>query len=168
MTFVLGTAAATMLARAGNFDVLASVPGDTLIAEPTYERLLTGTPDRPSANAVARAGDDDCFRVIPVVEDDFYERLRRNDRLTDADAATVALAALVDGVAVADGNYLVDLATAEAVSTTTLPTLFLSATAEGTLRAPRALDAYDDLLDAGWHGRSDLYASFIRALDAQS
>lgn len=28
--------------------------------------------------------------------------------------------------------------------------------------------AEDVLLAAGWHGRSDLYATFIRALDAQS
>lgn len=168
MTVVLGTAAATMLARAGDFELLAAVPEEVLLAEPTYERLVTDAPTRAPANAVARAGEDVGFRVVPVTNADAYERLRRNDRLTDADAAAVALADLVDGTAVADERYLEKLATAEAVPTTTLPRLLLSATGDGDLPPPRALDAFDDLLAAGWHGRADLYASFIRALDAQS
>ncbi|MGZ0747394.1 hypothetical protein [Haloparvum sp. AD34] len=168
MTFVLGTAAAAMLARAGEFDVLPAVPEEVLIAEPTYERLVASAPDRPPATAVVRVGEDEGFRVVPVTNDDTFERLRRNDRLSDPDAAAVALADLVDGVAVVDEQYLETLATAESVATTTLPRLLLAATADGDLRPPRALDAFDDLLAAGWHGRSDLYATFIRALDAQS
>lgn len=168
MTVVLGTAAATMLARAGEFDLIPTVPEEVLIAEPTYERLVSDAPDRAPANAVVRLGEDGGFRVVPVTNDDCFDRLRRNDRLTDADAATLALADLVDGAAVVDDRYLESLATAESVATTTLPTLLLTAAGDGDLRPPRALDAFDDLLASGWHGRSDLYAAFIRALDAQS
>lgn len=168
MTVVLGTAAATMLARAGDFDVLPAVPEEVLLAEPTYERLVADAPSRAPANAVVRVAEADGFRVVPVTNDDCFERLRRNDRLTEADAATVALADLVDGVAVVDERYLETLATAESVATTTLPNLLLTAATDGEFPPPRALDAFDDLLAAGWHGRSDLYAAFIRALDAQS
>lgn len=166
MSLVASTATVTWLARANRLDVLETLPDELLIAEPTYEGLIAVAPERPGASALARFGEADSFRVVPVSDAPLYERLRGNERVADGDAAAVALASLVDGVLVAEAPYLGEIAVAETVPTTTLPGLLLRAV-DGDLPPPRALDALDDLLAAGWHGRPDVYAAFIGALDTR-
>lgn len=166
MTLVASTATTTWLARANRLDVLEALHDELLIAEPTYERLIAGAPEHPGATALARFGEADRFRVVPVTDTQLYERLRGNERVAAGDAAAVALAELVGGVLVAEAPYLGKIAAAETVPTTTLPGLLLRAV-DGDLPPPRALDALEDLIAAGWHGRPDIYAAFIGALDTR-
>lgn len=146
-------------------DALAALDEEALVPETAFETLTAAAPEAPPASALVRLGDADAFRAVAVSDAPLYERLRTNDRLADPDAAAVALADLVSGAVVAEEPYLGRIADAEGVRTATLPGTLATAVANGDLPAPRALDAFDDLLDAGWHGRPDLYASFIRALD---
>lgn len=166
MTLVVAVSALAALGRAERLDALAALDEEVLVPEAAFETLVAAAPETPAASALVRLGDADAFRAVAVSDAPLYERLRTNDRLADPDAATVALADLVSGAVVAEEPYVGRIAAAERVPTTTLPGVLSTAVADGDLPAPRALDAFDDLLDAGWYGRPDLYAAFIRALDA--
>lgn len=167
MTVVLAPATAATLARASLFDAVDAAPDEAVIAGHTYRRLTAAAPERPEAVALKRAVESGTLRVVPVDDAERFETLRCNPRLADADAATLALATLVSGVVATDGAYLGRLAGAEGIPVVTAPSFLLGAVSGGT-PAPRALDAYDDLTDAGWHARGECYAAFIRALDARS
>ncbi|WP_058367595.1 hypothetical protein [Haloparvum sedimenti] len=166
MTLVVAVSALAALGRAERLDVLAGVDEEVLVPETVFDTLAAAAPETPPASALVRLGDADALRAVAVSDAPLYERLRTNDRLADADAAAVALADLVSGALVAEEPYLGRIAAAEGVPTTTVPGVLSAAVANGDLPAPRALDAFDDLLDAGWYGRPDLYAAFISALDA--
>lgn len=166
MTLVLAVSSLVVLGRADRLDALANLSEEVLVPETAFEALTAAGPETPPASALARLGDADAFRAVAVSDAPLYERLRGNDRLAGPDAAAVALAGLVSGAVVAEEPYLGRIAAAEGVRTTTLPSVLTTAAANGDLPAPRALDAFDDFLEAGWYGRPDLYATFIGALDA--
>jgi len=61
--------------------------------------------------------EDGLLTRLSVDDDEFFSRLQRNPKLSDADVAVLACAYTHDGVAVMDETYGRDVASAEQVTT---------------------------------------------------
>lgn len=117
------------------------------------------------ARRVERAINSGALAVAPVPESDDFERIRRNQHLTDADAAVLAVTAERDAVAVMDEQYGRDVADAEGIETRGSAFLVLTLLRDGVVEAAEARTIVDEMVEAGWYCAPDLYARILGTIE---
>lgn len=155
------------LAKIDRLELLDSIPQRCLIPEPVYEEAVKRglEEDYPDARRLQRAIDDGVLEQASVPDTETVDRLRGNDRLSDADASVLALANHQDGTAVMDERYGRDVANTESIPTRGTAYLVLWLLREGHLDGSEAREIIDALLDEGWYCAPDLYKSIQRKID---
>lgn len=82
------------LAKIGRLELLDALPQRCLIPEPVHDEVVTRglEEDYPDARRLERAVEDGVFEQASVPDTETFDRLRGNDRLSDADASVLAVA----------------------------------------------------------------------------
>ena len=155
------------LATVDRLGVVDALPGECWIPASVYEEVVTTGIEAGHADArrIEQAVDADRFEVEPVQETGLHERLGRNDSLSGADIAVLALAAAHDGTAVMDEQYGRSVAETEGIETRGTAFVVLNALAEEDLTAPAARETVDEMVDAGWYCSPDLYRQILAKID---
>ena len=91
--------------------------------------------------------------------------MQRNQNISEADAAVLAVADARDAIAVMDERYGRDVADAEGISTRGTPYLVLELLKEDVVTANEARETIDEMLDAGWYCTPDLYAKILQKIE---
>lgn len=138
---------------------------DTVYEEVVTRGIEEGHPD---ARRIERAVEDEIMKDIPIDETPMLERLRRNEKLSDADAAVLALAADREGVAVMDERYGRTVANVEGIETRGTAYLVLRLLRNDVISANEARDTIDEMIDAGWYCAPDLYAKIVQRIEELS
>lgn len=158
--YVLDATPLIYLAKVEQLDLVTALPGDCCLPELGYQEVVTTGIEAGHADArrIERAVEADHFSVEPDPETPFVERLQRNERVSDADVAVLALAKSVDGIAVMDEQYGRSVADTEGITTRGTAYVVLNAQKQGAIDATESKEIVDALLDAGWYCAPDLYA----------
>lgn len=84
-----------------------------------YEEVVsTGIEEGcPDARRIERLAEDGVFEVISVQKTGVYKRLRKNDRLSQADMSVLSCSKRRDAIAVVDETYGRDVASTEGIET---------------------------------------------------
>ncbi|MEZ3142947.1 DUF3368 domain-containing protein [Halobaculum sp. MBLA0143] len=165
--YVLDATPLIYLGKTQRVGVLDSVPERCVVPESVYEEVVVVGREagHPDARRVERAVEDGTLPTVPTPETETRERLRENRRLSDPDAAVLAVAADADATAVMDEQYGRDAASAEGVPTRGTAYLVLSALKHGELDGETARETVDEMVDAGWYCAPDLYARLCRKIE---
>lgn len=155
------------LARANQLDSVAELADECLIPEPVYDEVVTegldaGYPDARRIEAVVEA---DRLAVCELPDSDFANRLERNNGLSGADVAVLTVAASTDGTAIMDERRGRQVARVEGIPVHGTAFLVLALLRDGVLDRQEALGTIDEMIDAGWHCSTDLYAQIRERID---
>lgn len=119
----------------------------------------------PDARRLERAVADGCLDAVSVDETPFFEHLRQNDRLSEADAAVIALADERDGTAVLDETYGRDVAATDDVPARGTASLVVRLARDDAIATTEGQAIIDELLEADWYGSPARYAKIRRKLE---
>lgn len=155
------------LATIDRLELLEALPMSCLVPEPVYDEVVTRGLEEghPDARRLERAIDEDVLETAPVPDSGTVDRLQRNDRLSDADAAVLAVTDHYDGTAIMDEQYGRAIADTEGIPTRGTAYLVLFLLNGDHLSEAEARDIIDAMLDAGWYCSPDLYKSIQRQID---
>lgn len=170
MTWIFDATPLIVLAKADHLAVLDYLDGSCLMPTRVYEEVVeTGLSEGyPDARRIQRAVDDGQFTVEPAPESTPYGEIASSPSLSRADAAVLALAADRDGIAVMDERAGRAVADAEEIRARGTAFVVLHCAKHEGLSAEMARTVIDDIVDAGWHCSTDLYAKILRKLEAES
>lgn len=119
----------------------------------------------PDARRIERHVTDESFDVVAVESAPILTRLRTNEKLSDADAAVLALADGNDGVAVIDETYGRDVAASEGIRTRGTAYLVLKLAKQGVIGVEDARSVIDGMIEAGWYCSPGVYTKIVRRLE---
>jgi len=155
------------LATVDRLGVVDALPGNCRLPEAVYEEVVTAGIEAGHADArrIEQAVEAGRFEVEPAPGTGLQERLARNDNLSGADIAVLALAAAHRGTAVLDEQYGRTAAKTEGIETRGTAFVVLNALAEGEMTASTARETIDDMLDVGWYCSPDLYRQILSKID---
>ncbi|GAB3688165.1 hypothetical protein GCM10028857_22020 [Salinarchaeum chitinilyticum] len=155
------------LAKVERLSLVLGTVSEAVVPEPVHREVVVDGIEAGHADArrVERAIDEAALRVVPVSDADTFDRIVRNERLTDADAAVLAVAASADAIAVMDEQYGRDVADAEGIPTRGTAFLVLRALRDDHIDAEEARTIVDDMVDAGWYCAPDLYAKLLEKIE---
>ncbi len=107
------------LAKVDQLTLVAHLEAQCVIPTRVYAEVVeTGIEQGyPDARRIEQSTEDGLLTRLSVDDDEFFSRLQRNPKLSDADVAVLACAYTHDGVAVMDETYGRDVASAEQVTT---------------------------------------------------
>lgn len=166
--FVFDATPLIYLASTERLHLLDGHPEACVVPEPVYEEVVTTGIEEghPDARRLQRAIDEDVFEVVAVTPvNDAFDRIRDNERFSDADAAVLAVADERDATAVMDERYGRAVADAEGIETRGTAYLVLERLRDGEIDAEEARETIDAMLDAGWYCSPDVYARILEAID---
>ena len=168
MTLVFDATPLIYLGKADRLDVVADIDRRLVVPERVYGEVVSDGMERGYADAkrVDELIRDDAFERRAFEENDRFDRLVENTRLSRADAAVLLLADELGGTAVMDEGYGRRIAETEAVETRGTAYIVLSRVKEGTLAPEDAREIVDAMVESGWHCSTDLYAKVLRKLDS--
>lgn len=168
MTLVFDATPLIYLGKTDQLDVIADVDRRLVVPERVYGEVVAEGMERGYADAkrVDTLVRDGTFERRTFEENDRFDRLVRNTRLSRADTAVLLLADELGGTAVMDEGYGRSIAETEGVETRGTAYLVLSLVKNGGLAPEYAREIVDAMLDAGWHCSTDLYAKILRKLDS--
>ncbi|WP_225335646.1 DUF3368 domain-containing protein [Halomicrobium urmianum] len=167
MTLVVDATPLIVLAKADHLDVLTGRDGTAVVPTRVYDEvaetgLAAGYPD---ARRIERTIENGHFAVEDAPDSPLFEELASSPALSEADAAVLALAADRDGTAVMDEQAGRAAADAEGIETRGTAYVVLSSVERGEQTPAEARTMIDDVVDAGWHCTTDLYAKVVRKLE---
>lgn len=155
------------LAKVERLSLIQHLEEASVIPERVYEEVVqTGLrAGYPDARRVERHVDIDQFEVVAVENAPLLSRLRTNEKLSDADAAVLALADARDGVAVMDETYGRDVAASEGIATRGTAYLVLKLAKQEVIDAEEARSVIDAMIEAGWYCSPGVYTKIRRKLE---
>lgn len=158
------------LATVDRLELLADLPETCVVPDSVHHEVVTRglEEDHPDARRIERAIEGGTLDPVDDPDSETFDRLRRNDSLSTADAAVLAVAADEDGTAVMDEQYGRDVADTEGISTRGTAYLVLLLLRADHLDGDDAADIVDEMLDAGWYCSPKLYKSIQRKIDELS
>lgn len=158
------------LATVDRLELLEDLPESCTVPESVHHEVVTRglEGDHPDARRIERAVGAGVLDPVDDPDSETFDRLRRNDSLSRADAAVLAVAAAENGTAVMDEQYGRDVADTEGISTRGTAYLVLLLLREDHLGGDEAADIVDEMLDAGWYCSPKLYKSIQRKIDEVS
>lgn len=156
------------LGTVDRLDLLGTLTEDCVIPERVHDEVVAAgiAEGHSDARRVERAVEQGLLRREDVIEtaESAFDRLRSNPRISDADAAVLAIADKHDGVAVMDEDYGRAIADAEGIPTHGTAYLVLSCI-QGAITAEEARTTIDAMLEAGWYCAPDPYAKLRHQID---
>lgn len=155
------------LAKAGRLSVLSDLPDKREIPRSVYEETVETGLDagHPDARRIEQHVESETFAVRPAPETALFHRLEANPRLSDADAAVLALAADESGIAIMDEAYGRKVAETEAIPTRGTAFLLLQLVANGHLTGSEAKAIVDEIVSAGWYCSTELYTKVVKKFE---
>lgn len=155
------------LAKAKRLALVDELSVECCTPERVFDEVVTKGIEEGHADArrIERAIDTETIAVLSAPESDLFERLQRNQHLSEADAAVLALADEYDGTAVMDEQYGRTVADSEGVPTRGTAYLVLRLVEADVIGAEEARETIDAMIDAGWYCAPDLYANLRRRID---
>lgn len=155
------------LAKAKRLALVDELSVECCTPERVFDEVVTKGIEEGHADArrIERAIDTETIAVLSAPESDLFERLQRNQHLSEADAAVLALADEYDGTTVMDEQYGRTVADSEGVPTRATAYLVLRLVEADAIGAEEARETIDAMIDAGWYCAPDLYANLRRRID---
>jgi predicted nucleic acid-binding protein len=168
--FVFDATPLIYLAKVERLRLVVDNVSGAVVPEPVHDEVVVDGIDGGHADArrIERAVESGALEVVPVQDTDAFDRIAGNERLTEADAAVLAVAASRDAVAVMDEQYGRDVADAEGIETRGTAFLALSLLRDGVIDAEEARATIDEMVDAGWYCAPDLYAKLLGTIEELS
>lgn len=170
MTYVFDATPLVYLAKVELLELLDALTADCLVPGLVYEEVVVkglegGYPDARRIERMIEAGQ---FEVREVEHTNLFARLADNPKLSQADAAVLALADRASGTAVMDERYGRTVADTEDIPAHGTAYLVVSLVRDDELATDEAQNAIDAMLDAGWYCSPDLYAKISRKIESLS
>lgn len=155
------------LATVNRLALLEDSATTCVVPERVYEEVVTVgiKQDHADARRIERAAADGVFDRRSVTDMALFERLQENERLSDADAAVLTIAADADATAVMDEQYGRDVAAAEGIETKGTAYLVLRSLQQGYFTPEEARTTIDEMMDAGWYCAPNLYAKLVQKIE---
>lgn len=155
------------LAKVDRLEIVESITSTCVVPDAVYTEVVTRgiELDHPDARRVERAVEDGPLERISVPESATFDRLQRNDSLSTADVAVLAIADARGGTAIMDETYGRDVADTEEIPTRGTAFLVVWLLREDHLSGSEASEIIDAMLDVGWYCAPDLYKSLQRKID---
>ncbi len=158
------------LAKVDHLTLVSHLYEPCVIPERVYTEVVeTGIEHGyPDARRIERSVEDDIFSVMPVDDGEFFSRLQRNPKLSDADVAVLVFADTHDGVAVMDETYGRDVASTEGITTRGTAYLVLYLASQKAISVDNARTVVDGMVEEGWYCSPDMYAKIVQKLNSVS
>jgi len=158
------------LAKVDHLTLISHLDESCVIPERVYTEVVdTGIEQGyPDARRIERSVEGDILNVISVDNDEFFSRIKRNPKLSDADVAVLACADTHDGVAVMDETYGRDVASTEDITTRGTAYLVLSLASQNVINVEKARTVIDTMVEEGWYCSPSMYAKIVQKLDSFS
>lgn len=167
--YVLDATPLIYLAKAEQLALIGDLSATCVSPEPVYEEVVSIGIEQGYADArrVERAVENGGLEVVPIEEaaNDTFDRLQRNQSLSEADAAVLAIADEYDATAIMDEQYGRDVADAEEIPTRGTAYLVLELLKEDVVTASEARETIDEMLEAGWYCAPNLYAKILAKIE---
>lgn len=122
----------------------------------------------PNARRIERSIEDGVFSVISVDDSEFFLRVHRNPKLSEADVPVLACADAHDAIAVMDETYGRDVASTEGVTTRGTAYLVLHLASQDVISVEKARTVIDAMVEEGWYCAPSMYAKIVQKLDSFS
>lgn len=167
MTLVFDATPLIYLGKIDRLDVVMDLDRRLVIPGRVYKEVVGegmkhGYADAKRVNALVRDG---TIEQQTFERDERFDQLVQSTPLSPADVAALLLADELGGIAVMDEGYGRTIAETEGVETRGTVYLVLSQVKDGELEAEDAREIIDEMVDAGWHCSTDLYARILRKLE---
>ena len=152
------------LTLVGHLDEPCVIPA-RVYAEVVETGIEHGYPD---ARRIERSVENGVFSEISVDDSEFFSRVQRNPKLSEADVAVLACADTHDGVAVMDETYGRDVASTEGITTRCTAYLVLSLARQNVISVDTARTVIDAMVAAGWYCSPTMYTKIVQKIDSFS
>lgn len=158
------------LAKVDQLTLISHLDEPCVIPDRVYTEVVdTGIEQGyPDARRIEQSIEDDMLSVISVDDDEFFSRIQRNPKLSDADVAVLACAYTHDGVAVMDETYGRDVASTEGITTRGTAYLVLSLASQDVISVEKARTVIDAMVEEGWYCSPSMYAKIVQKLESFS
>jgi predicted nucleic acid-binding protein len=155
------------LARVDRLELGLELADSCLVPEPVHEEVVAEGLDAGYADArrIQRAVEADRLEIREPPADGLIERLEQNDGLSEADISVLALTAATGGTAIMDEHRGRQVARVEEITVHGTAFLVLVALRDGALDRQETLDIIDEMIEAGWHCSTELYARIRERID---
>lgn len=155
------------LAKAERLDLIAELPGECCLPDRVYDEVVVAGIEGGHADArrIERIVEDGVLERHSAPNDETFERLCRNENLSTADAAVLALANDADGIAVMDEQPGRHAADADGITTRGTAYLVLKSLDDNVVSADKARETIDAMLAGGWHCSIELYTTILERIE---
>lgn len=153
------------LSKSGRLDDLSAFE-DKKIPKAVYNETVeagkeSGETDARRIDKVVKDG----FEVKKAEKDRFFNRIKENPNLSDADAAVLALAIQLDATAVMDEKYGRSVAETEGIEHRGTAFLIISLVRNDEITGQEAKETVDQMIDHGWYCSTKLYKKIIKRIE---
>lgn len=168
MTLVFDATPLIYLGKIDRLDVVMSRDRRLVVPDRVYREVVEEGMEREYADAkrIDALVRDGTIEQRAFEQNDRFDQLVQNTPLSPADVAVLILADELGGTAVMDEAYGRTIAETEGIETRGTAYLVLSRVKDGELASEDAREVIDEMVDAGWHCSTDLYAKVLRKLEA--
>ena len=167
MTLVFDATPLIYLGKTDRLDAMVGLDRRLVLPSRVYEEVVEegmkhGYADAKRIDAVVRDG---TIEQQSFEKNERFDQLVQSTPLSPADVAVVLLADELGGTAVMDEAYGRTIAETEDEETRGTAYLVLSRVKRGEIPPEDARKVIEEMVDAGWHCSTDLYAKISRKLD---
>lgn len=165
--FVFDATPLIVLAKTEHLETVVTAAGECLIPDRVYEEVVEiGLREgHADARRIERAVEAGYFERAAVSDDETFARFSRNSKLSDADAAVLAMASERDSTAILDDQYGRDVAAAEGIPTRGTAFLVLHALREEAITEETARATIEAMVEAGWYLSPALYSKILKRIE---
>lgn len=156
------------LASIDRLNLLEGLSANSLVPERVVSEVVDAGIEAGYADArrIKHAIEAGILEPREVYNSNLFSELRTAPNLSDADAAVLALAGQVDGIAVMDEQAGRAIADTESIDTRGTAYLVVLSVREGRTDVETGREIIDEMLDAGWHCSPSLYKNLVSKLES--
>lgn len=168
MTLFFDATPLIYLAKTGKLHLLEMVDTELIeliIPRSVFEEVVIKGKElgKPDALIIERLVDEGVFQIEDADKSDFYNKLKENENLSQADVEVLALASR-GGTAIMDEDYARKIAEAEDIRCRGTIHLIFLLLKRGVITKEDTRETVDRMIENGWYCSTDLYAKILRRI----
>ncbi|MFO7966494.1 MAG: DUF3368 domain-containing protein [Archaeoglobaceae archaeon] len=168
MTFFFDATPLIYLAKVNKLHLLEKIDTELIIPQSVFEEVVVKGRElgKPDALIIERLVDKGDFKIeeTDAGESEFYNKLRENENLSQADVEALFLARKRNCTAIMDEDYARRIAEAEGIHCRGTIYLIFSLLKRDVIGKEEARETVDKMIESGWYCSTDLYAKILRRI----
>ncbi len=174
MTLIFDATPLIYLAKTDNLHLLEIMDTELIIPHSVFQEVVVKGKElgKPDALIIERLVDEGVFKIEDLDADadadagkpEFYNKLKGNENLSQADIEVLVLTRERNGTVIMDEDYARRIAEAEGIPCRGTIYLIFSLLKRGVISKDDTRETVDKMIESGWYCSTDLYAKILKKI----